>query len=146
MEGGALTSRRATFCSFSVHGLTDLHPEAVPAVLDQRLDICLLARLGGENEGRCERNVHLRKGRVWTLHRARPEPGNHGERLTGVLLQVRPFPDHRSVDLSFWVDVADAPLGFVARPFAVVADIFSQPCCALAVPRSAARNLGARLG
>ena len=59
--------------------LSHLHREAVAAILDHWLNVSFLARLGGEHEGRGERHVHLRERRVRALHRARPEPGDHGE-------------------------------------------------------------------
>src|SRR6185503_6723532 len=92
--------------------LAHLHNKAVAAAADHRLDISLLAHLGGEHEGRGKRYVHLRKGRIGTFDGARPEPSDDGELLTHVAFQVPTFFSHVRGDLNFRIKVADTPFRF----------------------------------
>ena len=77
--------------------------------IHDRLDPRLLALLLGEPEGTDERHRRAAGG-VGAADGARPEPGDHG-------LPVR----------SLGVEMADALLGLVAHPLAVVAHVLGEP-------------------
>ena len=100
-----------------------------------RLDVGLLARLGGEHEGGSKRHVHLREGRIRTLHRARPQPSNDGELLADERLQVRPLLRHLRRDLDLRIEMTDALLRLVAHPLAVVAHVLGEPLRAVPLSR-----------
>jgi hypothetical protein len=96
--------------------LPHLDSEAVRTIVDHRLDVRLLARLGGQHEGGDEWNVHVRKRRVRTLHRPSPQPGDHGQLLADQGLQVAAFPGHLGGDLDLGVEMTNALLCLVTHP------------------------------
>src|SRR5205085_11849382 len=50
-------------------------------------------------------------------------PGNNGSLSTAIFLR----------QFHFWVKVSNASLGLIAHPFAIVANIISQPLCAVPI-------------
>ena len=111
--------------------LAHLHREPVAAALDHRLDVRLLAALGREHEGRGERYVHVGEGRVRALNCPRPQPRDHGELLAHIRFEVGPSLGHLGRDLNRRVERADALLGLVAHPLAVVTHVLGQTLRAL---------------
>ena len=83
----------------SVGGVPTFDGEAVAVALYDRLHIGLFAFLAGEDEGRGQWHIHMRKRRVRALYRARPEPGDDGELLADERLEVGPFLRHLRGDL-----------------------------------------------
>ena len=68
----------------------------------------------------------LPRSRIRTFYRARPEPGDHGELLPHIRLQIRSILHHLRRDFDFRIKVADALFRFVPHPLSVIAHILGQ--------------------
>ena len=105
---------------FPISRITRLYHEAVATVLDDRFNVSLLARLGGDHKGGDKWYVNIGKGRVRTLDCTRPKSSNHGELFPDIRLLteeasvVIPGTDNRHTACSHWV-MGGVPLAAVAN-------------------------------
>ena len=116
----------ATLRPFCILGLANAHGEAIAVALNHRLDIRLSARPSREHKGRGEGHIDVGKGGVRALHGTRPEPSDHRELPAEVGLKVGAIVYHLCGNLNPGVEVPNAPLGLIAHPLAIVADVLGQ--------------------